>query len=201
MLTTSTAVAALVLGASTAWEISAERSRLRREDVASNERFARLTVQPICVSYDLFYSAGFSRFREQLRERLNLAPGVERLRIAALDGRVLFDSLDLEQKAPPLPGERGSLAGPALLEAVKGSDVAHLRSAAGREELVAPYLEDWGRHRLTVIYTLRDDHLRAPLLRAALAAASRALLGTLAFALLFSVVSGRPRQAEASSTP
>lgn len=188
-LATATVVAAVVLAGSAALEISAGWARLRSEDGVRNELFTRVSAAPLCVNFDLYYRSGFAKFREYVRGLQGLAPGIERLRIAGIDGHVLFDSRqldspELDQRGNSGPPSPSAIADPRLLEAVKGLDHVRLQSATGSEELVAPYLEDWGRHRLSVIYTLNAGRLRAGQARLAFLAVGRALLGLAAFALL-----------------
>ncbi len=146
-----------VLVANALYLILGKRSELHQDTIARADLFARLTRQPICVGYDLYYSSGFYKFRELMREYLDLEHNIDRVRIVKVSGEVMFDSAELDESGPREDGGPERLVeDPQLLEAVKGLEITHLRlpDGSGGEslEIVAPYLEDWGRHRLSVTY-------------------------------------------------
>ncbi len=153
-----------VLVANALYLILAKRSELRHDIVERAELFARLTRQPMCVGFDLYYASGFYKFREVMREYLLLEENIDRVRIVNVSGKVVFDSAELDESGPREDGgpER-MIQDPQLLEAIKGLDVTRLRlpDGSGGEslEIVAPYLEDWGRHRLSVVYRVTFDTL------------------------------------------
>ncbi len=172
-------VAVLVVNA--LYLILAKRSELRQDIVTRADLFARLTRQPICVGYDLYYSSGFYKFREVMREYLQLEPNIDRVRIVGVSGKVMFDSAELDESGPREEGgpER-MIQDPQLLEAVKGLEITHLRlpDGAGGEslEIVAPYLEDWGRHRLSVTYRVTFRTLGPSIARLVFATAGLTLV-------------------------
>ncbi len=172
-------VAVLVVNA--LYLILAKRSELRQDIVTRADLFARLTRQPICVGYDLYYSSGFYKFREVMREYLQLEPNIDRVRIVGVGGKVMFDSAELDESGPREEGgpER-MIQDPQLLEAVKGLEITHLRlpDGTGGEslEIVAPYLEDWGRHRLSVTYRVTFRTLGPSIARLVFATAGLTLV-------------------------
>ena len=74
-----------------------------------------------------------------------------------MNGQVLFDTASLTEAAPTPPSApKRWVQEPERLEAVKRLEYTLLkgRDAAGEEtlEIIAPYLEDWNRHKLSVAY-------------------------------------------------
>lgn len=132
--------------------------------------FSSLATQPLCVSYETYYRSGHFKFREAVRELMSKSPDLEELMIVDVTGRLLFDSRWLgdagEASAGP-SGEGGVLEDAGLLEAALRLDqtlVPDPEAADGGFRIVAPFIEDWGRHRLSVIYRFSYASLRPRLL-------------------------------------
>jgi signal transduction histidine kinase/DNA-binding response OmpR family regulator len=154
-------VIAAILVANGLYLILTKRIELRRDIESRALLFASLTTKPLCVGYDTYYSSGFYKFQELLRSLLLLEPDVEQVVVMSVDGRILFDSADHmkdgQQLAPGVPEVSGRrVEGGERLEAARGSEPRLIRgrTLAGADtlEVVAPYIEDWGRHRLSVAY-------------------------------------------------
>jgi len=151
--------------------------------------FAALTRQPVCVGYESYYASGFYKFRELMRDYLRLEQNVERIVIISVNGKILFDSAELDSAR----SQRGP-SSPALwitdaerLEAIKRLEPTLLRGVdgSGNEtlEIIAPYIEDWGRHRLSVAYHLSYEKLRPKIARLIYTT-----LGLTVFSMLISVL-------------
>jgi signal transduction histidine kinase len=167
-----------------------------REDVESRARaYARLAVGPICNAYETYYASGYSKFRELLLDTMRLEPDLVRLALYDTGGRLQFDSRELADEglnpvrrpaAAPTAASATAGSAPPLLEAVKGMSLA----AWGAEEggrpvyvVAAPYVEEWGRHRYTVVFWAGYDSLgraaRATIWRIAWLSAGSLALGVL----------------------
>ena len=146
-------IVALVLLVNAAWLLLSARQRLRERLETSASLFASLATGPICAAYDAYAESGYFKFRQVVRDMLAQAPDVARIEIADVEGRVLFDSAGLDDSERPVASE-GRLD-PAHLEAVRRLEPTTLlgRDAGGdTREIVSPWVEDWGRHRLSVVY-------------------------------------------------
>lgn len=148
-----------------------KRAELRRDIEEKARTFAQLTKAPVCTGYETFYASGFYKFRELLRDTMRLNSDVERIVIVNVNGQVLFDSDELDEARSPRgpgPPERW-IRDPERLEAVKRLEptVLHGRSSSGEEtlEIIAPHLEEWGRHKLSVVYQVSYKSLRPRLTR------------------------------------
>ncbi len=175
-LKTRTAVAislmiVAVLTINALYLILTKQKELRRDIESRAELFASLTSKPICVGYETYYHSGFYKFQELIGYYLALEPDLEEVRIINVNGKILFDSAELAEGGAQREGtgpERW-IEGAQSLEAIKKLEVTpiHGVDSAGQEQLevIAPYIEDWGRHRLSVSYTVHYRNLRPSLER------------------------------------
>ena len=127
--------------------VAAARNRARS--------FAILAVDPICDAYFTYHDSGASKFRDLVRETVELNRDVLTLEIFDTEGRRLF-AYDREHGERSV-GSDGFFMNGELLEAIQGLDqVAWGSEQAFNEEIgfvvVQPHLEDWGRHRLSVVF-------------------------------------------------
>jgi signal transduction histidine kinase len=206
---------ALVLAANSLVLALANRPRLREELENRAQAYARLSTAQVCNAYETYFASGYSKFREILQDKMQLDPDLARLAIYDTGGRVLFDSRELanelgEPAAPAAPVDRvdrvdgvdrrqASTAGKRLLAAVQGMAPSAWQAEEGRVYVVvAPYVEEWGRHRYSVAFTFSCDSLRLAALAAGwrifwLSAGSLAL--GVAIAILLAAQSVRPIEA------
>jgi signal transduction histidine kinase/DNA-binding response OmpR family regulator len=153
---------------------------------------AALAVGPVCTAYELYYTSGFSKFRELVLETSRLEPDLAWLEIYDTSGTLLFDSRTLA-----LDGAEARAAAPArtapderLRRAVRGMDLLSWRVDIESQPTfvtVAPYVEEWGRHRYSVAFYASYRSLRG----AAEAATWRIAwlsAGSLALGVLIAVV-------------
>jgi len=156
------ALVALVLLANAAWLVLSARQRLRERLETSASLFASLSTGPLCVAYEAYFESGYFKFRQVVRDLLATAPDVTRVEIADVEGRVLFDSGHLDESAAA--GRRLGRLDPVRLEAARRLEPTTLRGkdADGATlEIVSPWVEDWGRHRLSVVYHVSYANLNA----------------------------------------
>jgi signal transduction histidine kinase/DNA-binding response OmpR family regulator len=165
--------------------IVTRRAEMRSQIETEARTFSQLTKAPISVGFDQLYRTQYYKFRELVRDAMSLNPDVERIQLIEVSGQVLFDSRDLEE-APAAGSPARQVTDPERLQAVQAleTSVLHGRDEAGAEtlEIIAPHLEDWGRHRLSVAYLVTYKNLQPSI--------SRLLRTTLALTLvsiLFSV--------------
>ena len=130
-------------------------TQLRKDIVDSGVSFAQLTVAPLCQGFDLYYSSGYYKFREIVSNLMSMNRYVVRIQILDINGEVKFDSEELEGGAT-LHQQRQKISDPALIEKIKKLEPSHMEitlpDGARGLEIVTPYIEEWGRHRLSVRY-------------------------------------------------
>ncbi len=187
---------AVVLVANSVVLALANRPQLREDLENRAQAYARLSTAQVCNAYETYYASGYSKFREIVQDKMQLEPDLARLAIYDTGGRVLFDSRELanELGEPGERGERSDLldrgepggpgapgghrervnrrpspaaAGERLLAAVQGMAPSAWQAEDGRAyAVVAPYVEEWGRHRYSVAFTFSYDSLRLAALAA-----------------------------------
>jgi signal transduction histidine kinase len=155
-------IVATVLLVNAAWLVLSARARLRERLETSASLFASLATGPVCSAYDAYFDSGYFKFRQVVRDLLGTAADVTRLEIVDVEGRVLFDSVRLDDGtaggAPPGRLDTVRLEAARRLEPTKLQG----RDAGGDTlEIVHPWVEDWGRHRLSVVYHVSYGKLNA----------------------------------------
>ena len=148
-----------------------QRSEVRTKIEKEALNFAELTKAPICTAYNDFYESGFYKFSELIKDRMRRNPDVERIMIVNMNGEIVFDSDEMEDalSPQPVPAPRRTIHEPERLEAVKRLEPTSLstRGPNGEPglEIIAPYLEEWGRHELSVIYQVTYSRTLQPAIR------------------------------------
>jgi len=162
LATVLAALVACVLLANAAWLVLSARQRLRERLETSASLFAALATGPLCSAFDAYFDSGYFKFRQVVRDLLSAAPDVTRVEIVDVEGRVLFDSDQIDESiSPARPSAR---LDPTRLEAARRLEPTTLQSeATGSDtlEIVSPWVEDWGRHRLSVAYHVSYGKLNA----------------------------------------
>lgn len=186
------ALIALVLAGNTYLLVIDARQERRRQVEQRTVAFAKLAVGPLCTAYEVYFGSGRSKFREIVGGLAELNPEIDRLALYDVTGRLLFDSRApgdgavAEDRAPP---------DAELLEAIRALAVSDrvLRGADGREQyrVVVPHVEEWGRHRYTLVAETSFAGLRGAI-RAA--AARIGLWAVAAFALGIGLAGGLARR-------
>ena len=174
----------IILLVNASFTMVVRRSQLRSEITDGVVSFSQLTVAPLCQGYFLYYSSGYYKFREIATSLLAMNRNIVEVQILDVNGNVRFDTREMQGEAARAPGELFRQE-PDLLERVKRLDLSQgeVRLAGGGRALtvVMPYIEEWGRHRVSVRYVASY---------AALARLFRITLLQVLLATLFFVVAG-----------
>ena len=129
------------------------RSQLKAEIAANVNSFAGLTSPQIGQSFELHYASGYYKFRGLITGLLKNNQHLESIQVIDMDGLVLFDSRAMD--APAINGQR-SKAEPRVLQRAKWMEPSQssIRLADGSEglDVVVPYFDEWGRHRISIRY-------------------------------------------------
>ena len=135
---------------------------LRREIENRGRDYALLTVREICEAYDTTYRSSVFEFRQRVHGLLSHNKDLAGVRIVDGTGATLFDSAAVEE--PPAGRRTGKQDLDPWLVAAASQVVAQERrsTVAGEPilEIVAPYIENFGQHRLSAVYRIRFDSLR-----------------------------------------
>jgi signal transduction histidine kinase/CheY-like chemotaxis protein len=166
---TALAIATVIVAsllANSAYLFYRQRREIRNQIKSEAENFAELATGSICAAYETFYTSGYYKFSELINRRMELNRDVTRIRIVKVDGEVLFDSD--RRDGPAAATDKPVFIGDAeLLGAVKGLELAVLPGAqpdgAPGLQIVAPHVEEWGRHQLSVVYQVSYSKTREAL--------------------------------------
>jgi signal transduction histidine kinase len=157
--------------ANAAYLLQASRGATRTRLESAAHQYAIIATPVVAQSFDTYFSSGYFKFRQLVIDLLARTEDIASLQICDVEGRVLFDSRRPEAAPADSAGSAGepvTLTGEHL-EAVRRVQPTEIRSAAPGApplEIVVPHLEDWGRHRLSVIYQVSHARLEGQFRRA-----------------------------------
>lgn len=162
--------------------VTVRRSQLKQEIAEGVVSFAQLTVAPLCQGYYLYYASGYYKFREIVSTLLAMNRNVVEIQIIDVNGNVRFDSREMRGERPQAAAELFA-AEPGLLDRVKRLELSRAelgtRNGGRALSVVMPFIEEWGRHRVSVRYVASFAALAA-LFRTTML---QVLLATLLFVL------------------
>jgi signal transduction histidine kinase len=172
----------LILVANAAYLLITGRRANRARLEAGARQFAILATPALGQSFDSYFHSGYFKFRQFVLDLLARSDEVTAIMVCDVEGRVLFDSREIDSRAQPaaatLTGERL-----AAVRRVEQSEIRAVGAGEGPYEIVVPYLEDWGRHRLSAVYHVSlaglEGQFRTSVRRALQLVAVSALLAAL----------------------
>jgi signal transduction histidine kinase/DNA-binding response OmpR family regulator len=192
----SVVVVTLVINA--VYLILKKRSELRVDIDQATRTFAELTKERLSNGWDENHDdKDFYKFRGLVRDTLRLNTDVERILIADFNGRVLFDSTELDELDPrrqASPPDRW-IQEPDRLAAIQGLETRVLpnRDTRGEPgfEIVAPYFKEWGVHKLSVLYDVSYKSNKPKIAGIVFATGALTLVSILASALVAAALASR----------
>src|SRR5262249_34197690 len=119
--------------------------------------FGNLAVKPLCDGYDTYYYSGYFKFRELMNNLMASEPELSGLLLVDVNGRILFNSEDLKKThfIPKADSHAPLLTDPYSLDAIRKLEISQRYAEDPQHnkilEIVSPYIEEWGRHKLSVI--------------------------------------------------
>lgn len=131
------------------------REQLKKEIQGNVVSFAQMTVKPLCQSYYLYYNSGYYKFRGDVTNLFKMNENILEIQIIDVNGQVRFDSRNMNEGHLLIKSDP-KLYEPDLMERVKRLDLSQkiilLADKNKAISVVMPYIEEWGRHRLSVRY-------------------------------------------------
>jgi signal transduction histidine kinase/DNA-binding response OmpR family regulator len=195
MAFTTTLAIVAILVANALYLVAAKRAELRRDLEDRATIYALLASKPICEVYDTYYLSGFYNFKGLMRSQLELSPDLDRVFIVGVNGEVLFDSVEIDEPQRRLAPQPPRFVEPAYLDAVRGLKLvrfpAHDDAGAPELDIVAPYRDDWGAHRFSLLYKFHYKSLKPNIARLVYASAGLLLLSILASVVVAMVLASR----------
>ena len=145
----------LVFFASSLVIIQRESNAAKDSLIISAESYSSLSAVYVVDNYELYYESGFYKFAEIMDDLMALNENVERIQILDVNGKILFDSNEIEygKYDEGSSGERFIDDNETIERA--GSSVSSTREVVNDIrfiDIIQPYLEEWGRHDYSVRY-------------------------------------------------
>ena len=119
------------------------------------ESFSSLSAPTLVTNYEDYYLSGFYQFLQIVEDLMKLNKNVYFIEILFLNGEILFNTTELEQKTQYEEGIFG-------VRYIEDDDViVKLSSSTASKqifedeqnmEIIQPYIDEWGRHDFTVRY-------------------------------------------------
>jgi signal transduction histidine kinase len=128
--------------------------------------FANLAVKPISDGYDTYYYSGYFKFRELMNKLISYEPDLIKILLVDVNGRILFDSDNLKRSDfIPRPGrEAERLKDEYYLNAIRKLEITNRHVPLSKDdkvlEIVSPHIEEWGRHKYSVIMRFSYDAVK-----------------------------------------
>jgi signal transduction histidine kinase len=120
--------------------------------------FAETTNDEICRQYRVYYPSDSPKFREIVGRTMSWNPDVHRILILSVAGQVLYDSSESLDDSRQTEHPARHLEDRHLVDAAAGLNA---RIFPGRNPrlgkllmIVAPFIEEWGRHPYSVLYVV-----------------------------------------------
>lgn len=119
--------------------------------------FGNLAVKPISDGYDTYYYSGYFKFRELMNNLMDSEQDLTKILLLDVNGRILFDSDDLKKShfIPRTDMQLPVITDAYYLDSIRKLDISQRYITDGQGErtleIVSPYIEEWGRHKLSVI--------------------------------------------------
>jgi len=193
----SVVVVTLVINA--VYLILRKKSELKGDIERETKTFAELTKDRLSIGWQEKENPDkdFLKFPELVRNTLRLNIDVERILIVDTNGRVLFDSSELDELDPKrgaTPPDRW-IQEPARFAAIQALETRVLPALDFRGEpgfeIVAPYIEDYGRHPRSLLYQVSYKSLEPKIAQLAVTIGALTLLSIVASVLVAAALASR----------
>ena len=139
----------IIFGVQTHFYVQQGRADSEEEARQRGRSFADLSHQEIIKNYKLYGESGFYKFRETVNDITDLNQDLQRFRIVDMNGNILFDTRQLQdEKRQP---DTKTIRDEGLLEKARGQEQA-LDAQEEKYTVIQPHVEEWGRHKYSIIY-------------------------------------------------
>jgi len=130
-------------------------SKAAKDSLINNaDSFSSLSIGYVIENYELYYESGFYKFAEVIDNLMNLNKNIEEIQIVDVNGKILFDSTEIQDGKydERAYGER-LLENTTLMQRA-GDPISSLilNEKTRRVDIIQPYFEEWGAHGYSVRY-------------------------------------------------
>lgn len=156
-------------------DIRTIETRLRNVVNQEAEAFSNLSPRPFVETYDSYYVSGFSKFKEIVEDTCKLTDSISRVRLIDMEGRVRFDTKDLKRKKI----KELETIEPSLLDKARKLEPSYIYKDEKKNilsEIINPFVDEWGRHQYSLIYTVSYEAIEKEVSRSIMRAIFLTLL-------------------------
>jgi len=156
--------------------------------VESAESFSSLSVGTIIKNYLLYYESGFLKFSELIDDLLALNSNVKQIQILDINGKILFDSQELQEGKYNEESFGERFSDEDIQERAQQADMSMIEATdtINYVDIMQPYIEEWGRHEYSVRYIVSLSALSDMIVSSAFIAVCNALMFMcIAFILIY----------------
>ena len=134
--------------------IERESNAAKDSLIINADSFSSLSVVYVIENYDLYYESGFYKFAEVIDNLMNLNKNIEDIQIVDVNGKILFDSTEIEDGKydERTYGERFLENATLMQRAGDPASSLILNEKTRRVDIIQPYFEEWGAHGYSVRY-------------------------------------------------
>lgn len=148
--------------------IVVRQGSLRVSMESSARTYAALVALPVVEAANVFSATGGHILRDRLRRWQELNPDVLRLEVVDVSGRVVMVAEGDAVTTVADPADAAVIDDPQLLAEVRGLELTADRVGRGRRDryrVVAPAVEEWGRHTYSLVATFSYRSLHQQLVK------------------------------------
>ncbi|VVB61861.1 Methanogenesis regulatory histidine kinase FilI [uncultured archaeon] len=130
-------------------------SRAAKTSIINNaESISSLSVAHVIENYNLYYESGFYKFTEIIDNLMNLNQNLEEIQIVDVNGKILFDSTEIQDGKydETIQGERFLENATLMQRAGDPKSSLILNDQTRHIDIIQPFFEEWGRHDYSVRY-------------------------------------------------
>lgn len=122
--------------------------------ISTADSFSSLSVVYVIDNYQVYYDSGFYKFAEIIDGLINLNPNLIELQIADVNGKILFDSTEIQNgKYDERTNGARFLDNATLIQRVGDPTSSRIVNEASRRiDIIQPYFDETGRHDYSVRY-------------------------------------------------
>jgi signal transduction histidine kinase len=134
--------------------IERESNAAKDSLIINADSFSSLSVVYVIKNYDLYYESGFYKFAEVIDNLMNLNKNIEDIQIVDVNGKILFDSTEIQDGKydERTYGERFLENATLMQRAGDPASSLILNEKTRRVDIIQPYFEEWGAHGYSVRY-------------------------------------------------
>ena len=134
--------------------IDREYNAARTSLINNAESYASLSVESLVNNYIIYYDSGFYNYIQIVDNLMNLNKNVEKIQVADVNGKILFDSIEVEEGKYEgfFENNRWFDDNESIERAASSTASTIIYEDEKLIDIIQPYIEERGRHDYSVRY-------------------------------------------------